>query len=542
MLGVQGLPSPVVRDAFRIARRELTAEELRTLGEFGRFAREELEPVAYEVDRRSPPRLLESDPDGGRPPEVVLSADHRRVLDRMYASGLAVGPLGLRHDWPFTFALMHEVADVGCLCSATVTLATVYSIDKWAPPEVRDRFLPALLEAGGRAQGATWATEEQGGSDLGSNLSRARPVSGHRWALSGEKFFCSNVGASCAVVTARPEGGADGIRGVRLFFVPAVREGGGANWRVRRLKEKLGTVAVPTGEVVFEDSEAYALGTTEVGVLPVMEMLNVSRVANAVGSAAVLQRAFEAAATYAQQRSAFGKTIAGHPLLSLDLATLATEADAASLLALDSAFRFARSARDRPPYTAEFQLTRFTTHVAKLVTAEQAVRGTALAMEILGGIGYLEERPVAKLVRDALVTPIWEGGANIQSIDAREVARRHHPEARWEAAAGRAASQTSSPNIHRFLSERLDALGRSTEEIDAKRTVRMWGEVRQVTLMVVRGRKSPDSEVSDARAELFVQLRSDRPTGGISTELVETALGSDLGPHEIAPHAGSVPT
>lgn len=529
MRGDRSLPPAVVRDAFRLGKRPLSDAELRTLGAFGRFTRAKLEPTAFEIDRGARPVLREGGPATERRQEVVLSPDHVRLLDLVYASGIAVGPVGGAHDWPFTFALMHEVADVGILCSLTVTLATVHSLEKWGAPAVRDRFLPGLLEAGGRAQGATWATEEQGGSDLGANQSRARLVREGEWALTGEKFFCSNVGASCAVVTARPEGGSPGVRGIRLYFLPANRRDGRANWRVRRLKEKLGTVTVPTGEVCFEESEAYPLGPPEVGALPVMEMLNLSRVANAIGCAAVLNRAFEVARAYAQRRQAFGKALAAHPLLGLDLATLATEGDAASLLALDSAFRFDRSARERPPYSSDAQLMRFSTHVAKLVTAEQAVRGAILTMEILGGVGYLEELPVAKLVRDALVTPIWEGGANIHSIDARELRRKHHPELGWRTDAERAADDAPSEAIRVYLSDRLASLEGESEESDAKRIIRGWGEVRQMTLLTARALMAKGTASHDARAELFARLHSGGQIRAIPLETVERALAVPRG-------------
>lgn len=520
------LPPSIVREAFRIADRPLSAEEGRAIAEFGRFCREELEPAAVEIDRSARPGLRAPSRGASGVPEVRLSASHRRMLDRLYASGLALGPTRSARDWPVAFALMHEAAEIGFLCSATVTLATVYALAKWGSSDLRERYLTELVATRGRAQGATWATEEQGGSDLGANATHATPIAQGRWALSGEKFFCSNVGASCAVVTARPDGASEGIHGIRLFFVPARRADGTPNWRVRRLKEKLGTIAVPTGEVGFDRAEAYALGPESAGVLPAMEMLNVSRVANAVGSAGVLQRASEWSIAFARRRQAFGKPLIEHPLLALDVATLATESDAASLLAFDAVFSLAKSAGEMPPYSPDAQVMRFTTHIAKLVTAEQAVRGTALAMEVRGGMGYLEEEPLAKLARDALVTPIWEGGANLQALDAREVMRRHRSHKAWEAAAGRAAGHSGSAEVRRFIATRVALTGAQSEEIDAKHVARTWGSLRQLTLLVERSHRAPENPCFEARAELFARLRADRPGVDFPRGLVERALGA----------------
>ncbi len=518
--------SDVARDAHRLFRAaDLGSTLVGTLEGFGRVAREELETVAIDVDRRSRPYLLRYDIEGREVDEVRLSGDHRRALDRLYASGVATGPVEGRHDWAFSFALLHEVADVGLACSATVTMATIFEFTKYADPGLRERFGPPLLAGGGRAQGATWATEAQGGSDLGANLTVAREGAGGRWALTGEKYFCSNVGAGFALLTARPEGAPEGTRGIRLFFAPAQRPDGRPNWRVRRLKEKLGTVSVPTGEVSLDGTEAYRLGPTEAGVLPVMEMLNVSRVANAVGSAAVLHRAFELARDHARRRFAFGRPIAGHPLLAADLATLAVEADAASLLAFDAVHLFDRVGNERPRYSADYHRLRLATHAAKLVCAEAAVRGTELALEVVGGPGYLEEFPVAKLARDAHVTPIWEGGANLQALDAREAIERYHPEASWREEARRVAAEAEGV-VSEFLTGRLAALEAPGGEADAKAVLRAWAELRQGTLLAERARRGPDrSERAGAVVELFVLLREDRPGSGLPGRLVEAALG-----------------
>jgi acyl-CoA dehydrogenase len=519
-------PPQVLRDAFEILDgRPLAEADASRLAAFGTFARENLEPVAYVVDQRSAPYLQAHDLQGGDVDRVELDPAHREVLGKLYASRLATGPLEGVHGWPFTFALMHEVADVGCLCSATVTLATVFSVAKYADPELRARVFPDLVANGGVRQGATWATEAQGGSDLGANRTVARPQGGNLWHLTGEKYFCSNVGAAYAVVSARPEGAPAGVRGVRLFLVPARRSDGSLNFRIRRLKEKMGTVAVPTGEVSLERSEAWALGTPEMGILPVMEMLNLSRIANSVGSAAVLHRAFEIAREHAASRSAFGRILREHPLLAQDLATIRVEAESATLLAFDAVFRFAQHWQEKPPYSPEFHALRLATHVAKMVTAEQAVRGSYLAMEIAGGPGYLEEYPLAKLVRDALVTPIWEGGANLQALDAREVRGRMHPEGSWVKDAQEAASHPDAPGLREFLETRMAALEPTGGEGDAKAQLRTWGELRQATLLAQRARHRPTPATRAAR-DLFVAVRTSRPARGLPGEFVEALLAA----------------
>ena len=229
------LPAPLL-DAHLALRGTPLPEGLASrLRSYHAFVRSELEPVTFEVDRRARPYLAHHDLLGGDPEEVVLNPAHRTALGKIYASGLATGAVAGRHPWSESFALGFLTTDVGCFCSATVTMATAFSLAKYGSEELRTRFLPALLAQGGAAQGATWATEAQGGSDLGANRTTARRVEGERFHLTGEKYCCSNVGAAYAVVTARPEGAPEGPRGVRLFLAPARRENGGKNWRVRRL-------------------------------------------------------------------------------------------------------------------------------------------------------------------------------------------------------------------------------------------------------------------------------------------------------------------
>lgn len=508
----------------------LPADEVAGLGSYAEFVRTELEPTAFEVDRRARPYLAHHDLLGGDPEEVVLNPAFLAAREKVYASGLATGPVEGRHPWWRSFALGYLTTDVGAFCSATVTMGTAFSLAKFGSEELKARFLPSLLERGGVRGGATWGTEAQGGSDLGANRTRAVPGRDGRALLSGEKYFCSNVGAEFAVVTARPEGASEGARGIRLYFVPALREDGRPNWRIRRLKEKLGTTSVPTGEVSLQESEGYLLGRDEEAIIPTMEMLNVSRICNAVGSAGLIARALEFASNHVAERYAFGKRLRDHPLAAQELARLEVEATAAAVLAFDPGFAFDSVWQERPGRSPAARLLRYSTHAAKFVTAEQAVRSSMSAMELLGGPGYLEEFPMAKLFRDAAVLPIWEGGANRQALDAAELSVRSRPEAVWAEAARRALGGEVSARSRMFLESRLVAADRPPEqEWGARSRLQALAEMRQMTLMldVARLRRTgPGPEATRARAlpELFATFRDGPPGDPPSPALVEDAL------------------
>jgi acyl-CoA dehydrogenase len=330
------------------------------------------------------------------------------------------------------------------------------------------------------------------------------------------------------VITARPEGAPEGPRGIRLYFVPSRREDGTKNWRVRRLKEKLGTTAVPTGEVSLEGSEAFLLGTDEEGIVPTMEMLNVSRICNAIGSAGILARATEYALRHAEGRTAFGRRLRDHPLMALDLARLALESTTAALLAFEPAFAFDAVWKERPPRSPEARRLRFATHAAKLTTADQAIRSAFGAMEVLGGAGYLEEFPLAKLVRDAMVVPIWEGGANRQALDADELVGRSHPEELWMTEAKGEVDRLESDPASVLLQDMIRSIeGAPKLEINAKARLQAFSSLRQLTLLA-RLARSDGPEANEARCrallELFVSSYRPGSLGPVREGTVEAIL------------------
>jgi alkylation response protein AidB-like acyl-CoA dehydrogenase len=146
-------------------------------------------------------------------------------------------------------------------------------------------------------------TEIKGGSDLGAAVENAAQWDGDKWWLTGDKYFASNAGAELAVVAARAEGAPQNVRGLSLYLVPRRAENGQLNYRIRRLKNKIATQSVPTGEIELRDCEGWLLGQEEQGVYLILEGLNLSRVANSVSSVALAQRAIAEAYSFAEAAS-----------------------------------------------------------------------------------------------------------------------------------------------------------------------------------------------------------------------------------------------
>lgn len=392
---------------------------------FGALAGGRAYEVADYVDHQAPPVLVMHDLDGNRIDRARLSPAHANLLKDIVHINRPPYDGG---SWHHHFALGYLLADPGLYCTLIVTNQTAYAIHKYAPGH-RDWLEPLLS---GEAWGATWMTETQGGSDLGANTTTARLLEDGLWRLHGEeKYFASNAGlADLAVVTARPEGARPGPKGLALFLVPRLSEQDELNFRVRRLKDKSATRAVPTGEVEFHGSEAWLVGEADLGIYYTLENLTVSRLANAIGAMGLARKAHLESLFRTRARSAFSKPLVEHPLIRRDLTDLAVRTAGGLSLVFHAIEAFDQAWHDVPPYTPRYHYARFLSHLTKNRTADHAAEVTRLAMELFGGLGFLEEYAVGRLHREALVTSIWEGTSNIQALDMLEAMQKkgaHEP-------------------------------------------------------------------------------------------------------------------
>ena len=384
--------------------------------------------AGYQVDRRAEPVLVMHDLDGERVDRVWLDPLERQVLNELRP---IVRPPYEGGRWQHHFALGYLLAEPGLYCILTITHQVAYALHKYGP-EYADWKEKILY---GEAYGATWMTEIQGGSDLGANRTVARKTEKGWRLFSGDKYFASGAGlADVAIATARPEGAPPGPKGLAVFLVPRLRADGGLNFRVRRLKAKSGTRAVPSGEVEFEDTEAFLIGRAEEGIYYTLETLTVSRLANAIAAMGIAAKALLEVRERVHRRRAFGRPLAELPLVRRDLLDLSVRQAGGLALALAAVEAFDRAWKDRPPYGEAYHFARFLSHLAKNRTADHAAEITRLAMELFGGLGFLEEYAVARWHREALITPIWEGPSNVQALDMLEAMQKkgaHRPFLAW---------------------------------------------------------------------------------------------------------------
>lgn len=383
------------------------------------------------VDRAGTPWLRMHDRDGRRCDEILLGDSYRQLLLEGYRRGVLWRVFAEQSLRPsYLLGYLTAFNDPGLYCPYTVSLGTAVPLFKYGTEALKKTCLEPMLRRDERVwQGATWMTEIKGGSDLGTNVETRGVRRGNGWRLTGEKYFASNVGAELAVVAARPADAPSGVRGLALFLVPRQRSDGSLNYRVRRLKDKIATRSVPTGEVLLEDSEAFLLGAAGKGIYQILEVLNISRVANAIGSVALAQRALSEALRFAARREAFGRPIEQHPLLARQIRERRLGLELAFALAWEAVRLLDRVWQQTPPYSAEYHQFRLVAHLAKYWTAEFAVQTAKWAMEVHGGLGTLAEYPAERWLREAMILAIWEGTSHRQILDGLEVMQRkgaHH--------------------------------------------------------------------------------------------------------------------
>lgn len=399
-----------------IARVPRMAEHRAQLLGFRDWVLTEVDAQANYTDRYAPPAVETYDRNG----EVVNRIVSNRWYDEQHQELYRRGIIGLPyienapHVLTFTMGFLLAQADISLHCPVTLTGAVAYVLGSHASEKVSQRYLYDVIRMDGHAKtGGTWATEQHGGSDVGATTTVA-VANGDGFVLHGLKWFASNANSGLAVATARPEGAPAGSAGLGLYLVPSHLDDGRPNqFRIRKLKDKLGTKGLPTGEIDLLGAEAIEIAPPPMGFKLMMEALEYSRVHNAVGSVGIQRRSLHEALAWAESRRAFGHVLKEFPMVQDELLRLRVQFEAGALLAFEAAIAF-----DVVQQKAEHRTwLRLTTALAKYLTAEYAIAAARSALELIGGNGYTSDYPMARLLRDAQVLTVWEGPANIQALE-----------------------------------------------------------------------------------------------------------------------------
>ncbi|MEO8136951.1 MAG: acyl-CoA dehydrogenase family protein [Betaproteobacteria bacterium] len=393
-----------------------------------------LDTLAQTADK-NPPELLHRTRSGIDAQRIVKHPAYVE-LERVAFSeyGLAAmshraGVLGSAAPWPaaakYALTYLFVQAEFGLCCPLSMTDSLTRTLRKFGSPALVERYLPRLTTQDFDAlyQGAMFMTEQGAGSDVAATETRAVPQ-GERYALHGDKWFCSNPDAELAMVLARIDGAPEGIKGVSLFLLPRTLDDGSHNaYRIVRLKDKLGTRSMASGEIRLEGASAWLIGEAGRGFVQMADMVNNSRLSNGVRAAGLMRRALSEAQFIARERRAFGRRLIDMPLMRRQLVKLMLPTEQARSMVFQTAEALRRAddgdAAARP-------LARILTPLIKFRACRDARKVTADAMEVRGGCGYIEDWSDPRLVRDAHLGSIWEGTSNIVALDVLRAIRREN--------------------------------------------------------------------------------------------------------------------
>jgi acyl-CoA dehydrogenase len=396
------------------------------LDRLGALAGGRLDECARLADRHVP--VLHQRDRFGRDVQWIEYHPAYRELERVAFGEFGIHAMSLRKGifgWPekypvvakHAFTFLFNQAEFGLGCPINVTDGCAKLLANFGSKALKAKYLDGLTQTDMEklTQGGQFMTEKEGGSDVGT-LTTTAVAEGDHWRLFGEKWFCSNADAEVVMLLARPQGAGSGTRGVGLFLMPRKLDDGSPNhYRIVRLKDKLGTRSMASGEIKFEGAIAYAIGRLDRGFVQMAEMVNSSRLSNGVKSTALMRRAHHDAMTVAQSRIVFGSRIIDLPLARRQLMKimLATEqALSLSFITADALDRAEAGSQDAAA------LLRILTPTLKFRATRDARKVCGDALEMRGGIGYVEEFATARLLRDAHLGSIWEGTGNIVAIDA----------------------------------------------------------------------------------------------------------------------------
>lgn len=494
---VQEAPSPTNRfrtdrtlrlTLERLLPREVFTEASPALDRMGERTAQEIPDLANRAEA-NPPKLTTYDPWGTR----IDRIDVDPAFDRLVAIGQEEGLVALPYEAPYGahtrivqagLANLFDPVSATASCPLTMTDGAAWLLKKH-DPALAARYVPRLTS---RTQGWTsgqWMTEKEGGSDVSRTATVARPLGDGSFALTGTKWFTSATSASIALALARPDGAEPGSAALCLFLLETRCPDGSWNGiRARRLKDKMGTKAMPTAELDLEDTVAVPVGGLGRGVAKIASLLNIARLWAGLAGPASVGHLLALARDYATRRDVFGKRLADHPMHTSWLAHITAEYEAMLGLCFETA-----AAVGRAEHGGNTSLARLLTPLTKLSCARGGIWGTSELIESFGGAGYVEDTGIPRVFRNAHVHAIWEGTTNVLAHDVlRALAKRELGEEWLVFVSSRLAATTHAalaPITQRVADavSTLRPLVLAPEEPDGRRIAQGMARITQAAIL-----------------------------------------------------------
>jgi alkylation response protein AidB-like acyl-CoA dehydrogenase len=420
---------------------------------FGQFVAEEIKPYEQEIDAKGIELV-----DG----EVVFPERLAGIFEKikeLHLHGLPLPrELGGMNGPMMVYFLNSELmarADVSTMAhhgfhAGMAMAALVFSalegssdIDPATGRIDGTRWKKAIEEiAAGDAWGCMDITEPDAGSDMAALRTVSEPDADGNWYVTGEKIFITSGHGKYHFVIARtedtdPDDPMAGLDGLSMFLVPTYEEDADGNRtrivQLSRVEEKLGHHGSPTCGLVFDKAPADLVGQRGEGFKYMLTLMNNARLGVGFECLGLSESAYQAASEYAAERTSMGKTINRHEMIAEYLETMRTEIQGIRAMAVTAGFHEEMSQKlglairygdlDETEQKRMERLMRSHQRKARRITpllkyfgAEKAVEHARTALQIHGGNGYTKEYLPEKLLRDALVMPIYEGTSQIQAL------------------------------------------------------------------------------------------------------------------------------
>ncbi len=317
----------------------------------------------------------------------------------------------------FGAGYIYALSECGQFCPLCMTDGVAQLIHLFCEEEDKKRLLAHIYTDNTDEfyTGAMFLTEKTGGSDVGANIATATHKEGKYYLLNGEKWFCSNANADIIFALARTDSGIKGTKGLSIFMVEKKLPSGDTNpMETIRIKDKLGVRSMASAECILTDTVGKLVGNELEGFKIMVEMINISRLYNSVAALASSRRALIEAYQFLCNRETFEKTAVEHALIRTKLTELGALNVANFYLVWRTikSFELSDNGNER-----EKHLLRIINPMTKKWSAETGVYITRESMELMGGLGYIEDGVMPKIMRDVMVLPIWEGSGNIIILD-----------------------------------------------------------------------------------------------------------------------------
>ena len=378
----------------------------------------------------NPPFLRQSDAWGNRIDEIVTCPAWKEQKNVSAQEGLIALAYERSHE---EFSRLHQVVKLSLFGPASGLYGCPLAMTDGAAKTIESNEIASLQEPFRHLTSrdphqfwtsGQWMTEKAGGSDVGSGtetLAMQDPDRPDKYRLYGYKWFSSATDSDMSLTLARVVDSAGqvvkGSRGISMFYVKMRREDGSLNGiQVQKLKNKLGTRQLPTGELLLDGTEAQLISSEGRGIPSITNMLTVTRMHNIITSVAGPRKMLSLSRDYARRRKAFGKSLDEHILHMQTLCRLETETRGCAVLMLDLARQLGLDDCGKIADQDKLLLRLFMP-VAKMYTAKSTMASLSEGLESFGGQGYIEDTGLPTLFRDGQVLPIWEGTSNVMSLD-----------------------------------------------------------------------------------------------------------------------------